>query len=400
MKLTDFALIFVVVFLPIVIIAYVNTTFAVKAEKNEMYYKSIINSATQDAVTAMKEVEGSNIDYGYSGIVNNKISINAHEAINTFYNSLSRNFGIDYKSQAMERLKMYIPVIAVMDYDGIHIHSAEMISGQVKFVTKPKIKYTLNYVIEKRGSLAAGYTYKLVEISPTAPLTGRTLLSKYLYEVSFTMDDYISLNIYKINTGEIAVTKGFYLTDTTNNKELVFGESILSYDETKLRADIVEYLAKRRNEIISETAKKHLSYAVNKHNEYAGTTDIKYEFRLNVDEDVDFEESIHGIGLIAVIQGVSLGNRYLNYKAYSTSELAEAKKYYVSTALTGEELDSYTDYIKAETYLKYNLYHSSIRCMIYEYYKGNIKDLVLPEYYLSRADAATQGYYPCPICKP
>ena len=110
MKLTDFALVFVAAFLPIVIIAYVNTTFAVKSEKNEMYYRSIINSATQDAVAAMKEVEGSNIDYGYSGILNNKVSINAYEAINTFYTSLSRNFGIYPESQTLERLKMYIPI--------------------------------------------------------------------------------------------------------------------------------------------------------------------------------------------------------------------------------------------------------------------------------------------------
>ena len=76
MKLTDYSMVFIAIFLPIVIIAFVNTSFMIKSEKNEIYYKAIINSATKDAVAAMKQVEGSDIDYGYSGIVDKKVSIN------------------------------------------------------------------------------------------------------------------------------------------------------------------------------------------------------------------------------------------------------------------------------------------------------------------------------------
>ena len=39
MRLTDFSMIFIAIFLPIIIIAFVNTSFMVKSEKNEMYYK-------------------------------------------------------------------------------------------------------------------------------------------------------------------------------------------------------------------------------------------------------------------------------------------------------------------------------------------------------------------------
>ncbi|MBO5909884.1 MAG: hypothetical protein J6Q15_00085, partial [Clostridia bacterium] len=152
MKLTDFALIFVAVFLPVVIISYVNTSFIVKAEKNEMYYRNIINSATRDAVAAMKQVENSDIDYGYSGIIEKKVSISAKEAIRTFYSSLASNFGIMDNTNALEMIKMYIPVIAVIDYDGLYIHSLEEYSdGSREFVTKPKIKYTYTYVIKKTG---------------------------------------------------------------------------------------------------------------------------------------------------------------------------------------------------------------------------------------------------------
>ena len=55
MKLTDFSMIFIAVFLPIVIIAFVNTSYMVKSEKNEMYYKSIINSDVECEIMARFE---------------------------------------------------------------------------------------------------------------------------------------------------------------------------------------------------------------------------------------------------------------------------------------------------------------------------------------------------------
>ena len=96
MKLTDFALIFVGITLPIMIIVYINVSFTIKAEEQEIYYKKIITAALNDASDQMKEVENSDaeIDSGYSGTSNNKISVNAQVAVDTFLNSLYNNFGI------------------------------------------------------------------------------------------------------------------------------------------------------------------------------------------------------------------------------------------------------------------------------------------------------------------
>ena len=213
MKLTDFALVFLAIFLPVVIIAYVNTAFVVKSEKNEMYYKTIINSATKDAVSAMKQVENTDIDYGYSGIVDKKISINAKEAIRAYYNSLANNFGIKGNDNALERLKMYIPVIAVIDYDGVYIHSLEeTTSGSLIFTTKPKVRYTYSYAIvtDLVDPFSGDVTYGIVDVSEEDALTAYTMLSDVIYEVTFTMDDYIYLNIYRRVDKELIVSKGFY----------------------------------------------------------------------------------------------------------------------------------------------------------------------------------------------
>lgn len=75
MKITDFALIFIGITLPIIIVVYVNVSFTIKAEEQEMYYNKLITSAIEDATAAMKEVENTDktIDYGYSGEQDKKL---------------------------------------------------------------------------------------------------------------------------------------------------------------------------------------------------------------------------------------------------------------------------------------------------------------------------------------
>lgn len=402
MKLTDFALIFVAIFLPIVVLVYVNTSFVVKSEKQEMYYKNMMNSAINDAVSSMKHIENEDeeIDYGYSGIVDKKVSINANTAITTFYNSLSNNFNIANNDLALERLKMYIPVVAILDYDGIYIHSAEKEeSGTISFVTKPKVYYTYSYVLTETMDVNTRQKeYNITDINDVDNILNAPLISKHIYQVNFTMDDYITLNVYEIATsgaiGEMIYSKGFYLTDNSNNTYLIYeyANNLLSGDRSKLKAKIIEHLDDIKQEVIGEISMKEISYAVNKHNDYAEQAGISYTFRFSVESDQAWYETMDGLGMIAIIQGVSLGNRYLNYKAYSASDLIATTKYYVTKGVTIEG--------KNLAYLSKDLYHSSDKCRAYLEYINSTNDKIVPSFYTIKAEAATQGYYPCPICKP
>ncbi|MBR6688477.1 MAG: hypothetical protein IKL68_00470 [Clostridia bacterium] len=415
MRLTDYSMIFIAIFLPIVIIAFVNTSFMIKSEKNEMYYKAIINSATKDAVAAMKQIESEDIDYGYSGIVDKKVSINPKAAITTYYNSLANNFGIKGNENALQRLKMYIPVIAVIDYDGIYIHSLEeTTAGKIEFVTKPKIKYTYTYVIAKKeiNPITHEKEYDIINAAGDVNLGALEMLSDVIYEITYTMDDYVYLNIYKRSHFDVeaekknlVVNKGFYLTDMENNLELVYSEDLSSDQESALREKIVKHLSEMRKDVIARIGMKHISYAINHHNDFSGLTGIDYKFTFTVDSDTSWFETMNGIGIISVIQGISLGNRYLNYKSYSAAELSETRKYYVSAALEAdtkepEPVAGIPVEKEKRYYLEYNLYHASTKCLVYEYYISMAKDTVVPIYYQSKAAAATQGYYACPICKP
>ncbi len=415
MRLTDLAIIFVAVLLPIVIIVYVNTSFVVRAEKEEMYYKNLITSAVTDATDAMKKVENvdSKIDYGYSGIVDNKVSINADIAVNTFFTSLYNNLGIAGNAGSEKSFKSYIPALAIIDYDGIYMYSAEEDQeGNIDHVLKPKKYFTYTYYIEKTIDSDNKEKYAMVEYTKDADISKAN--AGLVYQVTFTQDDYVYLKVYKLQDGYlkdisdlgVSYMNAFYLRDTLNNEWLVgasaylynFGGGIVStqlYDAIDM---VVDGLSEIRKEVIAKICMQELSYAVNAHNYYARKTGIKYNFTFSVQSDADWYETVDGIGMVAVVQGISLGNRYLNYSAYGTTDLTVAKKYYLSNATGESEVGDYS------AMGEYQYYHSRYDCPIYIRYLelalNKRVDKVVPSFLYNKEEAAANGYKPCFVCKP
>lgn len=400
MKMTDLAIIFVVILLPMIIVVYVNTSFVIKAEKEEMYYKSIIDSSINDAVKAMKEIENINeeIDYGYSGIVDNKVSINADVAIDTFFSSLFNNFGIKGNESAEKELKGYIPLVAVFDYDGIYIHSAEISrdTHEIEFVTKPKQYYLYTYEIRTNGS-----DYTIVDDYSTT-VTG-TRVGNVKFQVVFTMDDYIYFSVQNLTDKNDRKEYKFYISDEAENNYLIeeFSSLIASDERLELKEDIVNRLTEIRETVITDKAMNVLSSTINKHNQYATDLGINYIFTFSMNSKEDFTATLDGIGMLAVVQGISLGNRYLDYSAYSTSTLLVSNKYLLANPIFrgNEEAAAIQD----RSYLSQKLYHVSEACPLYKEYvfrwKNEYWDLS-PKFFYKKAEAATNGYLPCPICKP
>lgn len=410
MKLTDFALIFIGVTLPIIIIVYVNVSFTIKAEEQEMYYKKIINAALNDASDQMKEVENSDveIDYGYSGTFNNKISVNAQVAVDTFLNSLYNNFGIKGSQYAENYLQYFIPAIAIIDYNGVQVSSIEEFNdnGQtvIKHALKPKKYYTYTYYIYKDAN-----TNKLefTDDYNVAKTKNNNSFSIYPHVVEFTMDDYITHRTYIPPLGNNKGTdfvSSFYMSDTKNNLPLI-NESVegdykdLDSEKKELLNKIVDTLKSKRKEIIIKAIESEMVYATNNNNLYASNAGIKYNFVFPTLEGGEMESQIKNVGMMALVQGISMGNRYLNVRAYSTSKLTEVTRYWLTIPKEGTS--------------KYNmnLYHKDKNC---PEYIGSISDNITPSYLFTKQQAASvtavlkknneyrtlEGFYPCPICNP
>lgn len=412
MKITDFALIFVGITLPIIITVYVNVSFTIKAEEQEMYYKKIINAALDDASNQMKEVENSDkeIDYGYSGTSDNKISVNAQVGVDTFLNSLYNNFGIKGNDTAENYLQYFIPAIAIIDYNGVQVSSIEEFTenGQnvIKHVLKPKKYYSYTYYLCATPGDVSKLTY--TEDYETAVKNG--LHSTHIVE--FIMDDYITHRgyVYK-NTGDIDEigVSSFYISDSKNNSKLVANvdsNASLLQREKDVLPKIISNLQNKRKSVIINSIQDEMEYATNNNNSYASQAGIRYNFVFPTLEEGEMESQIQNVGIMALVQGISIGNRYLNVRAYSTSKLTEITRYYLSIPNT--------DGIYKTKY-NLNLYHKDKNCPEYRAFASNKENVnITPSFLFTKQQAASvkavlkkdntyiqlEGFYPCPVCNP
>lgn len=412
MKITDFALIFVGITLPIIITVYVNVSFTIKAEEQEMYYKKIINAALDDASNQMKEVENTDkeIDYGYSGTSDNKISVNAQVGVDTFLNSLYNNFGIKGNDTTENYLQYFIPAIAIIDYNGVQVSSIEEFTenGQnvIKHVLKPKKYYSYTYYLCATPGDVSKLTY--TEDYETAVKNG--LHSTHIVE--FTMDDYITHRgyVYK-NTGDIDEigVSSFYISDNKNNSKLVANvdsNASLLQREKDVLPKIISNLQNKRKSVIINSIQDEMEYATNNNNSYASQAGIRYNFVFPTLEEGEMESQIQNVGIMALVQGISIGNRYLNVRAYSTSKLTEITRYYLSIPNT--------DGIYKTKY-NLNLYHKDKNCPEYRAFASNKENVnITPSFLFTKQQAASvkavlkkdntyiqlEGFYPCPVCNP
>jgi len=392
MKITDFALIFIAIMLPFMLVLYINITFTIKAEEMEMYYQNLIDTAAADASYEMKQVESSDaqIDYGYSGSQNKKINVNAQVGVDTFLDTLYNNLGIAGNESAEEYMNLFVPAIAVVEYDGIRVSTNETIIGAdgsmvTKRVLKPKRYFTFTYSIVRNGM-----EYVFVPGTATS-----NVISTHIIE--FTLDDLITHRGYDhLYQGDIKISS-FYVGDSKNNDNLIVGV-VDSGEKNKLKSEIVTYLLNVKQSIISSTVTKELAYAVNSNNFYARQAGVSYDFSFPTTGEDEMYNMVNGVGIIAFVQGISVGNKYLNTKAYGMSTLEETIRYYFTAPNTDSKVQM-------------NLYHKDISCP--EYRLSKVPDMS-PRYANSKQEAATSqargtvegnkqiftGFYPCPICSP
>lgn len=392
MKITDFALLFIAIIVPYILVLYINVTFTIKAEEMEMYYQNMINAAVEDAAYEMKQVESSDkqIDYGYSGKDNKKINVNAQVGVDAFMEAMYNYLGIRGNEAAESYFSLFVPAIAVIEYDGVRVSQVETITGEDGFsavdrVLRPKRYFAYTYSIARRGG-----EYVLVT-------GGTTDDAVSTHTVEFTLDNLIVHRGYDFAYDENMPATSFYMEDAKNNDALVAG--VIGDDaKTEMKSKVVSHLLEMKSSVIGDAVANELSYAVNANNFYSKQAGVTYSFSFPATTEDDLYGMVDGVGIVAFVQGISIGNKYLNTKAFGMSTLDSVTRYY----FTAPNKDSL---------VQMNLYHKELNCP--EYRISKIKDMS-PRYAESRQEAATsaatgtlngvkqtfEGFYPCPICNP
>ena len=187
---------------------------------------------------------------------------------------------------------------------------------------------------------------------------------------------------------------------SVNEKKLLDEEDI---DDSENESGLLEFLSSKKKEIIVNTIQKEMEYATNNNNFYASNVGIKYNFVFPTLEVSEMESQIKNVGIMALVQGISMGNRYLNVRAYSTSKLTEVTRYYLSIPKTPLSSGS----------VPKNLYHKTKIC---PEYSEAVHNNITPQYLFTKQQAASvnavlkdeennqyiplRGFYPCPVCNP
>ncbi len=391
MKILDYALIFIVILLPVILVINVNMSIKIKSQNMEVYYKNLIDSAISDATEEMKEVENSDneVDYGYSGTGEKKVSINAKRAVDTFLSSLATNFNVNGSKTGLDTLKSYLPAIAVIDYNGVHIYSSERIrdpNGGITYehILKPKKYFTYSYKLKYRSSAPIEEKYTIV---PATTPNGAGVASK-IYTVNFTLNNYIT---YIYSEGEDKGKTLRRFMQDKDMKEALFG-NFSSGEADQIYESLINQLDEIRKQVIVNTVVDEVSYAINTHNLLARAMGTTYTFNFPAISEDDWFSTVQDTGILAFVQGMAVGNKYLNHYSYGLSKLSYNQKYWPTT---GSKDVNYFGTTGVGSEMPYDkLYHKDKSCALYQ----QCTPATHPSNFKSRYDAASGGYSPCPVC--
>ncbi|HAA25090.1 MAG TPA: hypothetical protein DCE11_03070, partial [Ruminiclostridium sp.] len=221
MKLTDLAVLFIIIIMPFILILRIKSeNLRYAAYKSEVINR-YLDTAVEDASESML-IRGKG----------NKIEISRERAVNTFFNSLFINFNTAGDERSKNILSAYIPVIVLIDYDGYSVMSMEEYTNssgdmEQKMIWKPKKPY----VYESNGFI-------------------------YL----FTLDQNVTVYSQAENR--------FY-------EGLPEDIRVKLPDAGVLDNDLFDDVRKRT---IVESIRNDVNTAINKHNKYAARFGITYNF--------------------------------------------------------------------------------------------------------------------------
>lgn len=142
MKIQHWAIIFIIIILPISIICRNVISKKNLLLRDETRYNNIVDNATYDAVSQIVEVS-EELGYGKNIPITKSV---ADAAIDRFFNTLCVNFNMPIgRNLAESHFCQYIPAIIIVGYDGLYVYSYETTAKGYEYVLKPKIPYAYTY---------------------------------------------------------------------------------------------------------------------------------------------------------------------------------------------------------------------------------------------------------------
>jgi hypothetical protein len=338
MKLSHLTLLFVAIFITIIVMSDIRTdnlTAAAEVRSDMDFY---MDQAMESAVETLKLTENDSIEIS-----------NLDRTADCFFSSMYASLGILPDPVAQERLRAYVPAIVITMDNGYYIMYND--------------EYTRN----------DGHVYITRRWTELIPYQFQD--NDFIYRFTF------GSNVSLYDKNNVLGSAGSERLYKTTIEELRTGKSYAEFRSDLSSSFLLsqELYPKVRQQTVVDCLESDISWYVSKHNEIASSYGITYHFGLPATDESDWEQTVEGIGIIVVFQGMPLkegSDRIYNRVAFSGAGIRKDNLFYI-------EQKSW-----------YYIYHRA-GCPLLE---GNLN--IREEHYYSVEECSKLGCYACPVCDP
>lgn len=276
MKITDLAVLFILIVGPFLWISSVHSQDRLEAQRLSTRYTTALRTAAQDGGSQLNDNELQMYEAGY--VSDKYFRANRDKALDTMLHTLYLNFGIGEDTAAQRTFMNYIPAVVVLDYDGYYIYHSSEYTGVLH---EP--------LTDHRWSSKKPYAY--------ADKQGNV--------IHFTLDHYVT--VYDAAAGK-------WMSGPLEEISQVSSMSLLDQEDI--------YEAKRRT-IIVQSIEEDLEGAINRHNLYTARLGMTYQFTLPNISSEDWNNTLDDIGIMVFLQGIPVGEKYYNNYALGGGRLVK-----------------------------------------------------------------------------
>jgi hypothetical protein len=342
MKITDFAVLFLLALLPFSISADIEQHRQIEALSWEQVYDEIMYNASEDATIAMVRDFGLNSGANPGAITGDQyfegtrksskdMELNLPAAMDRFLETVYINFGVEEDKIGQDSLKAYLPVQMVVAYDGLYVHTWQNVYNadvgvyETKEVWMPKIPYSY---------------YD----------TGSNLT------VNFTLDDF-----------------AYIFDHSTAAKAQDKRERLAAAYTVNLFTSAVNFDSIRRQTII-QLIQTQLEYYTSRANYLSQVYGQGYIYNIPMVNGDTWNNTIDDVCFISFLQGFTIPgtDRIYNAFGFGGTRVTLADKYTGST-------------------------HNGVQ---YYHKEGCSRITVTEGTFDSKKQAASEGYRACPVCRP
>ncbi|MED4599652.1 hypothetical protein P9314_02900 [Paenibacillus validus] len=274
MKIIEWAIVGVLIFLPFATVNRIEVETQRKALLTELRYNAALNAAVDDAARTLTVNANQQRETQYESA--KRVALNKDEAIAAFYRTLYTNFGIADDPIAQGVLNRYIPAVVVIGYDGFYIYAEDEWTGT-------------DGNTERKPVWGAKKPYAYADLS------GNSL--------SFTLDDFV----LAYDAGSRSWHEGLRV-------------DVRQQTNIALLKDAERFEQVRRSTIV-RAIEDELAYRINKHNESVSRFGLSYTFTLPTISQEEWHNTVDDVGVLAFIQGIPMGGKFYNNYALGGSRV-------------------------------------------------------------------------------